>query len=205
MKVRWLSVFLAALALIRTSGVPAHHSISVMDISQAVWVKGKVLRYRPGAPHALVELAAAGPDGRPVHWIMEGPFPGRMARIIALYGGSADTYLKPGDAIEVCGFRPKAGYDVRRSYSDATIDSARFIHAELLWMPDGQMRAWGPYGKLDNCIRARDSVDAWREFLNRDVLAHELWCAGLKYIQAPSLAPKSFVQDVNAGLSRPCQ
>jgi Family of unknown function (DUF6152) len=200
-----LPTLLAALGLFWTSAAPSHHSISVIDISQAYWVRGKVVRYRPGAPHALLELESSGPDGVSRRWIMEGPFPGRMARLIELYGGSAEAYLKPGDVVEICGFRPKAAYDSVRSYADVGIDPARFIHAQLLLMPDGQMRTWGPYGKLDNCVRSHDKVETWRQFLNRDVLAHDLWCSGLRYPQAPSAAPRTFVEAVNQGLAAPCR
>ena len=202
------STIIAAIAIttLAASGMAlSHHSISTIDISSPVWVKGTVVRYRPGSPHALLELQAQAADGKTQHWLMEGPFPGRMARIIALHGGSLEAYLKPGDAVEVCGFRPRSSYSVQRSYGEVTIDRAHFIHAQLLLMPDGQMRAWGPYGKLDNCVRARDTAQAWQQFLNRDVLARELWCSGLRYTQTPSVAPKTFVEDVNRGLAAPCR
>lgn len=72
-------------------------------------------------------------------------------------------------------------------------------------MPDGQMRAWGPYGKLDNCVRAHDKARAWLEFLNRDALARDLWCSGLRLTPTSSVAPKAFVEDVNRGLVAPCR
>lgn len=195
-----------AIAALAASGMASsHHSISTIDISTPVWVKGTVVQYRPGSPHALLELRAQAADGKAEHWLMEGPFPGRMARIIALYGGSLEAYLKPGDAVEVCGFRPGSSYSVQRSYTEVTIDRAHFIHAQLLLMPDGQMRTWGPYGKLDNCVRARDTVQGWLQFLNHDGLARDLWCSGLRYRQTPSVAPKTFVEDVNRGLAAPCR
>jgi hypothetical protein len=196
---------LAACALLWCGATSSHHSISTIDISTPVWVKGTVVRYRPGAPHALLEIDAPDSDGRPARWIMEGPFPGRMARIIALYGGDAEAYLKPGDRVEACGFRPKPTYLVQRSYGEVKVDTTRFIHAQLMVMPDGQMRAWGPYGKLDNCVRAKDTATAWREFLNRDSLARDLWCTGLGYTQTPSRAPREFVAEVNRELAAPCR
>jgi hypothetical protein len=195
-----------AIAALAWSGLaPSHHSISTIDVSAPVWVKGVVVSYRAGSPHALLEMRAQGADGRQQRWTMEGPFPGRMARIISIYGGSAEAYLKPGDAVEVCGFRPKSSYAVQRSYGNTTLDPAHFIHAQLLLMPDGQMRAWGPYGKLDNCVRSRDSAQDWLEFLNRDALARDLWCSGLRITQTPSVAPRALVEDVNRGLTTPCR
>lgn len=182
-----------------------HHSISVIDISHPVWVKGSVVRYRAGNPHALLELDVPGADGKSQRWIMEGPFPGRMARIIDLYGGNAEAYLKPGDKVALCGFPPKAAYGLERSYGDPNMDRMHFLHAQVIVMPDGQMRSWGPYGKLDNCVRAADKVEAWLEFLDRDTLAHGLWCQGLRYTKVPTVAPRDFVEDVNRGLKQRCQ
>ena len=183
----------------------AHHSLRMIDISAPVWVKGAVVRYRPGAPHALLELDEFLADGTHNRWVMEGPFPGRMARLVELYGGSIETYLKPGDVVELCGFRPRPAYAMQRSYGDVDITVSRFIHAQVIVMPDGRMRSWGPYGKLDNCVRTADASSIWREFLNRDPMAHELWCTGLRYTQTPSVAPRGFVEDVNRGLNRACR
>jgi hypothetical protein len=199
------TALLSVIALVWTAAAVSHHSIGVINIAAPVWIKGTVLGYRPGAPHATMEIVAKGPAGSAQSWIVEGPFPGRMNRIIALYGGNAETYLKPGDAIEVCGFRPRAQYQVQRSYGDLKVSRERFVHAQLILMPDGQMRSWGPYGKLDNCVRPRDSVATWREFLNRDTLAHDLWCTGLTYTQTTSVAPQGFVDDVNRGLAASCR
>ncbi len=183
---------------------PAHHSVSVIDTSAPVWVKGRVLRYRPGAPHAVLELEEQAPDGQRQRWLAEGPFPGRMARLIAQYGGSEMQYLKPGDVIEVCGFRPKATYAVERTYADLDPDRSRFLHAELMIMPDGRLRTWGPYGKLDNCVRPGDTLAQWLAFLARDPLARELWCAGQRLEGTASVTPRSFVEDVNRMLAAPC-
>jgi hypothetical protein len=196
---------LSAIVLVWAAAAAAHHSLSVIDTTKAHWIKGTVLRYRPGAPHATMEITTRGANGSTQQWIVEGPFPGRMNRIIALYGGEANTYLNPGDVIEVCGFRPKLQYQVARSYGDLKVSPDRFLHAQLMLMPDGQMRSWGPYGKLDNCVRPQDKVAAWREFLNRDTLAHDLWCSGLNYTQSPSVAPQHFVDEVNRGLATPCR
>lgn len=197
-----------ALCLLLSCGpaiAPAHHSLATIEVSAPLWIKGTVVRYRPGAPHALLELESREADGRRVRWIAEGPFPGRMARLIEIYGGSPDSYLKPGEIVELCGFRPKAAYAVQRSYGDVDIDAAHFVHAQVMVMPGGQLRSWGPYGKLDNCVRPGDVPATWREFLDRDPLAHDLWCSAPGNKQAPSFAPPGFVAEVNRGLARACR
>jgi hypothetical protein len=34
------------------------------------------------------------------------------------------------------------------------------MHIHMVVMPDGRMRLFGPYGKLDNCIRPKDTTQA---------------------------------------------
>ena len=48
------TVALAALAC--AGPLVAHHSISTVDITTPVWVKGTVVRYELGSPHTMIEL-----------------------------------------------------------------------------------------------------------------------------------------------------
>jgi Family of unknown function (DUF6152) len=67
----------AALAALACAGIAqAHHSIGMFDVSKGYWVKGAVVTYKPGAPHAMIELDAASADGEVQRWTIEGPFPG---------------------------------------------------------------------------------------------------------------------------------
>jgi hypothetical protein len=57
-------VSLGALAFAAPIG--AHHSISTVDITTPVWVKGTVVRYEIGNPHTMIELDATTADGQSV-------------------------------------------------------------------------------------------------------------------------------------------
>jgi hypothetical protein len=81
----------------------------------------------------------------------------------------------------------------------------RFIHGHVLVMADGHMRSWGPYGKIDNCVRESDAPQTWRDFLNADPMAQEFWCESRRYVRFASLAPETFVEAVDTELTEPCE
>lgn len=183
----------AAAALACAGPLRAHHSISVIDITTPVWVKGTVAEYQPISPHALIELEVLGADGQSERWTVEGPYPGRLERYRL-----ARDFLKAGDVIEACGFVPKPN-------PEKAYPPPRFIHSELLLMPNGQMQLWGPYGKLDNCVRPSDSKQSWLDFLSNP-MARDLWCSS--YAAAVPLSPlasQALVDDINGELSPRCR
>ena len=186
--------------------VLAHHSQSMFDISAPLWVRGTVVRYEPISPHAMIELEQRTAEGRVQRWSIEGPFPGRLQRILSFNKMSAEERLvKPGDVIEVCGFDLRA--DLRaRGVSTAPHDaSAKFMHGQVIVMPDGHMQSFGPYGKMDNCVRPTDRAKTWGDFLNWDPLAHDLWCSGIANTKAASIAPKALVDEIDGLITNRCQ
>jgi len=118
----------------------AHHSDRMIDSSKTVWLKGVVLSYEPINPHALIELEVTNENGRPESWTVEGP---RLARLAGL--GLEGDIVHVGDVIEICGFYPIAEALILKS-------NPHFIHGKILVTPDGQKWAWGPYGRLRNCV-----------------------------------------------------
>ena len=183
----------AAAALAAASPLLAHHSISAIDITTPVWVKGAVVEYVPGSPHAMIELEVRGTDGETQRWRVEGPYPGRLGRYHL-----ANDFLKPGDVIEACGFVPK-------TQPEKSWPPPRFIHSQLLLMPDGQMQLWGPYGKLKNCVRPTDSAQRWLQFLENS-MARDLWC--LTYAATFPLSPlasQTLVDDIDSELAPRCR
>jgi hypothetical protein len=70
-------------------------------------------------------------------------------------------------------------------------------------MPDGRMRLFGPYGKLDNCVRPHDTAQSWVDFLNADPLARQAWCVR-NFVTVPSTAPKALVDEINGLMANPC-
>ncbi len=160
----------------------------MVEISTPVWVKGTVVEFHARDPHVMVTLQAQGSDGQPQKWNIEGPNMMRLARM-----GADGNFLKPGDAIEVCGFYLKQPYT-----------KPDFIHGQVLVMPDGHMRHFGPYGKLDNCIRPGDTAQQWVQFLKDDPLALPSWCNGKSYTRVATVAPPALVEAIDRDLQNPC-
>jgi hypothetical protein len=197
-----------AAALVCVGSAHAHHSISMFDISTPVWVKGRVVTYEPIAPHAMIELEAKTEDGRVERWTIEGPWPGRLNRILSQSGTSvAETFITPGDTIEVCGFALKKRFSAKRSHASADPSKNRFLHGHVIVMPDGRMQSWGAYGEMQNCVRPEDETQRWVEFLNEDRLARDLWCSGLDAYHRPfaKVAPEPFVDEVGQRINYPCK
>jgi len=189
-----IATCLAATAAFSWAGqLRAHHSISAIDITTPVWVKGTVVQYEPINPHAKIELDVRAADGTVQRWTVEGPASGRLERYHL-----ARDFLRAGDVIEACGFVPKP-------QPEKSWPPERFIHSQLLLMPDGQMQLWGPYGKLDDCVRPDDSKEVWLEFLSNP-MARDLWCNHYVATFALSpLAPKPLVDEINGELTPPCR
>lgn len=200
---RIITATAAITALAGTGTLHAHHSVSMFDLSNPLWVEGTVVRYEPISPHAMFMLEAKGDDGEMQQWTIEGPFPGRLDRILRENGMAADEdFLEPGDVVAVCGFDLRE--DLRATRPTQEPGGTRFMHGHVLVMPDGHMQSWGPYGKTDNCIRPNDRTQSWRDFLNSDPLARDLWCNSRVYVKATLVRPQNFVDEVDGLINDPC-
>jgi hypothetical protein len=187
-----------AIATIASIGsLQAHHSISMFDLQKSIWLKGTVVKYEPVNPHAMLTLEQKTDDGNVRRWLVQGPNLIRLQRM-----GVGKDFLKAGDVIEVCGFPFKEAW-ARRSSEDSGGPPRLDMHAHVLVMPDGHMRLFGPYGKLDNCIRPHDTTQAWVDFLNTDPLARQAWCVR-NFGTVPSTAPEGFVDEINRRMANPC-
>ena len=49
----------------------------------------------------------------------------------------------------------------RYDASKAETATVGMVHGHVLVKSDGRMLSWGPYGKIDNCIRPGDTADKW--------------------------------------------
>ena len=199
MNKKWATWTTASVALVCWGALWAHHSVRMIDVSTAVWIKGTVVSYKPISPHTMFELEETKADGQVQQWTIEGPFPGRLSRILSLNGMQADEdFLSVGDVVEVCGFFPK------RSGSPNNRLPLSYVHGHVLVMPDGRLQSWGPYGKLDNCVRPADRAESWLAFLRADSLALEFWCNVPAFTGVASTAPQGFVDEVNRQLPEGC-
>jgi hypothetical protein len=179
---------MAAAAAGWSAALLAHHSISMVEIGKPVWVTGTVTEYVVRHPHVTFYMEVKGSDGKMMRIEIEGPNLARLKRI-----GADEHFMKAGDVISVCGFHLKEPWA-----------KPEFIHGEVLAMPSGQMRHWGPYGKLENCIRPGDSHEKWVTFLKNDPTALPAWCDSHVYVNVPSVAPAGFVDAVDGLMGNPC-
>jgi hypothetical protein len=193
-----LATALAALACV--GSVRAHHSVSMFDLGKPVWIEGTVVSFELVNPHVLFTLEERQSDGQVRLWKVEGPGLNSFHR-----RGLGQDFLQPGDALEVCGFGFKEEVLARNGGVDARGMARPNLHGHLLVSPDGHMRRFGGYGKLDNCVRPDHRVEDWVRFLSGDPASGELWCRGRGFMNFPSLAPKPFVAEVDRRLATPCQ
>ena len=69
----------AVAALVGAGPLGAHHSISTVDITVPVWVKGTVVRYEIGNPHTMIEFDVPTEQGQVVRWTIDGPISSRYS------------------------------------------------------------------------------------------------------------------------------
>jgi Family of unknown function (DUF6152) len=195
----------AASLLCLCAAASAHHSQG-MFVETPVWVTGTIVRYRPVDPHVMIELREVRPDGKGRKWIIEGPRRGRLEWILQNNGNLRDDQiLKAGDQISVCGFPLRRDWDPDRMYADWPPEQGRFVHGQVMLMPDGRLQSWGPYGAIDNCVRKGDAAATWVSFLNRDPLAHRQWCDAMTHASRAHLTTRAYLNEVNRGLSTACR
>lgn len=186
---------LAFAALACAPRLDAHHSSSLFDFARPRWIKGTVVSYVPGNPHTMIELEQRDDRGETQRSSIEGPILARLGRM-----NLPADFLRAGDVIEICSFPYKN--EGAASGRNPTVLPA--LHGHVILLPNGRLQPWSPYGKLDNCIRATDSVEPWVEFVNTELMAHEYWCNSRTAPQAPSVAPPGFVDEINRRMSAPC-
>jgi hypothetical protein len=134
------SFLIVVLAALFTAGsLWAHHAFApTFDGDKVVRVKGVVTRFEWVNPHSYIIVDFKGADGKTEQWALEGPAPNQLVR-----RGYEMTSIKPGDAVEACGY----GTRVAGPRIDPNSGVARHIMVvELLTLADGGAREWSPYG-----------------------------------------------------------
>jgi hypothetical protein len=105
MKNRFMAVLLgAAVLLVLTRPIFAHHGRSNYDMTATVTVKGVVTDFQWVNPHALILVDVTGEDGKVEKWVGETNSPNTLSR----QGWSRNT-VKIGDQVTLVGRRVKGG------------------------------------------------------------------------------------------------
>jgi len=102
---RFLLVFAAAVAVLMIA-VPmfAHHGTAAFDTTKMVTVKGTVTEFVFLNPHVQIYFDVKNDKGEMEKWQGELTAPNKLAR-----AGWTKKTLKPGDTVEVSGFRVVSG------------------------------------------------------------------------------------------------
>jgi hypothetical protein len=86
----------AALAVLTTVSVSAHHGGAAFDSGKTLVLKGTVVEWVYSNPHCLLKLDVKGADGQVVQWIAEGQAPN-----VIFPGGYRKDSFKPGDQVAI--------------------------------------------------------------------------------------------------------
>lgn len=188
----------AAAAMVCATSLQAHHSASMFD-ARPVRVKGTVVRYEAVNPHAFFALETVAENGEVQRWTVEGPSLARLGRL-----GLAVDALKVGDVVEVCGFPPKEEW-VSSNGGGSGRWAFPVVHGQLLFMADGRMQLWGPYGKLINCVQEADGAGRWVDFLRSNPMARDTWCRTQGGIfGSVTLPPEALLSEIENALPDRC-
>ena len=162
----WQSALLLAASAVFSASSLAHHSLASFDISAPLWIKGTVVRFERVNPHSVIFLDERTADGRVRRWAVDGPSTPQLER-----QGLGPDFLKPGEALGICGFATKEGAASLRTLPKE--DSAggpppgptmtgQVLQGTLLVMPDGKKRVWSDYGQLSKCISPEEQSSLTR-------------------------------------------
>ena len=102
MRVSLVIVFAAAVGVLMSVPLVAHHTASTLYTEKTVTMKGTVKTWLWSNPHCLLTLDVKGEDGQVVQWLAETQAPNTVYT-----EGYRATSFKPGDEITVT-VRPAA-------------------------------------------------------------------------------------------------
>lgn len=102
MRVRQVRVFAAAIGVLMSVPVVAHHTATTLYTDKTVTMKGIVKSWRWSNPHCLLTVEVKGEDGQVVQWLAETQAPNTVYT-----EGYRPNSFKPDDEITVT-VRPAA-------------------------------------------------------------------------------------------------
>ena len=137
---KFVSVALVFAALLTAGSLFAHHAFAPMfNGEKIVHVKGIVMRFDWVNPHSFIIVDVKGADGKTEQWELEGPAPNQLVR-----RGYTVTSVKPGDAVEACGYALR---DTSLKIDPNSGALRHIMNVELLTLTDGGTRVWQDYGQ----------------------------------------------------------
>jgi hypothetical protein len=108
MTTKIILAFSAAVALVATTRLAAHHGGAVFEPEKKVTVQGTVTDFQFVNPHVLVYIVVKGDDGKETQWGGELTSPNRLARDERAVKWHR-SILKPGDSITMTGHPARNG------------------------------------------------------------------------------------------------
>ncbi len=107
----WLFALFTGAAVLLMISVPvfAHHGTSAYDTSKLTTVKGTVTDFQFNNPHVMISVESTDDKGKVELWICEANSPNVLTR----HGWNRDI-IKKGDQITIIGNRPKNGAKTMR-------------------------------------------------------------------------------------------
>jgi hypothetical protein len=93
---QWTGLLAGAVALGAVSPALSHHSHAMFDHAKVVTIEGTVMNFAYVNPHGFLDIAVAGPDGKPVkYWIEMSNLTNMVVR------GIKPATFKKGDKVSV--------------------------------------------------------------------------------------------------------
>lgn len=101
----WCSLAATAIALLSAAPAGAHHAFAAeFDASQPIELKGTITKAKWVNPHSWLYFDVKGADGKVTNWGVEFGAPNALAN-----KGLSKSDLKPGDEVQIKGYRSKNG------------------------------------------------------------------------------------------------
>lgn len=122
------TILSAAIGLVVSQSVLAHHSTTMFDHSQSVTITGTVKEVQWTNPHTAIFVFGTIKEGdEPTMWLMEMTSPGNLVRA----GGWTRTAVKPGEKVTV-NFSPlRDGRKGGALKKITMLDSGKFLTADI--------------------------------------------------------------------------
>ena len=108
---------LALLAAVQSGAAFAHHSGAMFEPERRITLSGTIKEFQWTNPHAWIQVAVIGADGKPTDWSFECGSPNTLSRL-----GWKPATLKPGDKVSIVANPMKDGTHAGLMYTVTLAD-----------------------------------------------------------------------------------